>query len=209
MNNMYVKYLIKKSVLTVKSYFSSGKVANVRSADGYNYKWQRLRKLIRAYNVNVLVETGTYYGLTVDKLHSKLDKLVSIEIDDKLFSANFRHYKNRANVDIIHGDSGIVLPSVLDQLRKSEKYPVILFWLDGHCSEKETGRGTDYSPLLSELKLIKECYVNFKTIVVIDDLRLFDGQDYPNLNELVEILDDSYFEWSNDSDACIFIDRRL
>jgi len=206
---MYIKFLLKKYYLSVKNYFSLNKKSPQFAPDWYNYKWSRLKKIITKYNVSVLIETGTYYGLTVERIKNKVNKIYSVEIDDKLYNANNRYFKNYSNVNIIHGDSAYVLPVILDQLKNENKGEALLFWLDGHCSEKETGQGAYYSPLIFELELIKKYYSDFHSIVVIDDLRLFDGENYPSLEELKEVFGNDIFEFHEDSDACVFVDRRL
>jgi hypothetical protein len=95
-----------------------------------------------------------------------------MEISDRYFSIsnqNFRRYGVK-NVFPFLGDSTHVLPEILKMLDEN-----LIFWLDGHWSMGDTGKGEKQSPLLEECHAILEyCNTkNKKAILMIDDVRLF------------------------------------
>ena len=65
------------------------------------------------------------------------------------------------------GDSAIVLKDIIDELNDKT-----IFFLDGHYSSGDTGKGFKDVPLIEELTLIEKFYI-FDTLIIIDDLRLF------------------------------------
>ena len=201
----YFKFLLKKTILHIKSILIKG---NSKS-DSYFYKWQRLRKLAKLYNCKTLIETGTYYGLTIDKMKPYFNEIYSIEIDKNLFKYNSLYFHGNNKIKLQFGDSKFILPKLLEVLTNEHLGNPIIFWLDGHCSENETGMGDDYSPLEFELKTILCKFEFIKSIIVIDDFRLFDGVNYPSLDRLQRIMEESKFNSYNDRDAMIYIDKRI
>lgn len=207
---MYLFFLFKKTYLNFKNTLLFGFSTQNNKADSYRYKWQRLSNLIAEYRIDIFIETGTYYGLTVSKIRKLVKRVVSIEIDPGLYRFNSRYFRNIANVEILEGDSFQVLQIVLDDLNiQPDQTCKVLFWLDGHCSEKETGIGFKYSPVEEELFVIKNHYNKFNSVIVIDDLRLMDGMKYPTLDQLVKIMPPEMYLCKTNGDAVVFIDNRL
>jgi hypothetical protein len=142
-----------------------------------------LRDYARRYRLAVLVETGTYYGEMVQAMTYAFRRIHSIELSGDLFERARNRFRGQVHVELIHGDSAHVLPSVLNRLTGPA-----LFWLDGHYSGGETARGAVDTPILSELGHIltaKEA----GHVIVIDDARCF-GMDpaYPTLEALQEFV---------------------
>jgi len=113
-------------------------------------------------------ETGTYEGETLLELESCFEKLISIEISEKLFYKNIFNTEINANKIFLKlGDSSKLIKKILENNNDN-----ILYWLDGHYSKgNNTGRGDKDVPLLEELKYIQTRYK--KDIIIIDDYRLF------------------------------------
>ena len=87
------------------------------------------------------------------------------------------------NIAVIHGDSGEVLPSLLNNIDTS-----CLFWLDGHYSGGVTSKGEKDTPILEELKCVLSHSIK-NHIILIDDARCFIGEfDYPTLFEIYELV---------------------
>jgi len=126
-----------------------------------------------------LVETGTYLGIMIDAQLKRFKKIVSIEVDEKLFKRAVRNFRKYSHVKIYHGDSGIVLNDVMKEIQE----PVI-FWLDGHYSAGITSKGEKNCPIFEEITAIFT-HSNFNHVLLIDDARAFVGEDdYPTLEEL-------------------------
>ncbi|MBF0420166.1 MAG: hypothetical protein HQL78_08380 [Magnetococcales bacterium] len=110
-------------------------------------------------------------------------QVTSIELDAGYFIAaktRFAHYKN---VQLLHGDSGHLMTYIIEALSKPT-----LFWLDGHYSGGNTGKGKFDTPVSEELQAILKSPVNGH-VILIDDARCFDGtHDYPYLDKLLETI---------------------
>lgn len=195
----------KKYLLNFKTYFEP--ILNRNGADTYKKKWERILKYKNLTNTEILIETGTYYGLTVNRFKHVFSQIFSIEIDTTLYNFNKYAFRNYKNINIIHGDSATSLVDILKNLKEtSTKNKLkIIFWLDGHCSEGETGIGEHYSPLSKELQIIIDNLDFILPIFIIDDVRLFDNVKYPNLNYIKDLLTPYGYNFIIDGDGLICI----
>jgi hypothetical protein len=139
---------------------------------------------IKKYNLKYFIETGTHLGDTLAYIASNDSiQAVSIELDERYFSAAEDRFAVYKNVKVLHGDSGELIPDVISKL----KGPA-LFWLDGHYSGGDTGKGSFDTPVSAELSAILKSPITGH-VVLIDDSRCFDGtHDYPYLDVLLEII---------------------
>lgn len=127
------------------------------------------------YNLGLLVETGTFRGDMVYAQLNYFKSIISIEVDEHLCKTAQKRFKNNSKVNILFGDSGEVLQTLVPSLRERT-----LFWLDGHFSGGITSYGKLMCPIYKELDAIM--ISSLKHIVLIDDARLFNGRDdYPTL----------------------------
>ena len=161
------------------------------------------------------IETGTHLGATCLNVNKIFEKIYTIEISPKYFSISNSNFRSHGvtNVFSILGDSTHVLPKLLDELNEN-----LVFWLDGHWSMGDTGKGEKQSPLLEECASIVEYCKNKnkKSVIMIDDVRIFgiddgktDWKDITtkNINSIVDCIKvDSYIE--NDI-FFIFVDGSL
>ena len=159
------------------------------------------------------IETGTYYGETTKLLSKISKKTISIEADKNLFETSNKILKNFKNVEILNGRCENLLDKVIS---KNLNYKNICFYLDAHlCQDhlkntKTFGNEDTATPILNELKIITKYLANFEKIVVlIDDIRLFQGnfQNYPNKNTLVNWCKENNFLWEIEQD--IFICKKI
>lgn len=128
---------------------------------------------------NILVETGTYVGDMVEAQRENFTKIYSIELSKEFWKRAVERFKKYKHIKIVHGDSGKVLPQITAHLTA----PAI-FWLDGHYSAGHTAMGDKECPILEEIDSIYK-YKNLKHVLLIDDARLFTGQnDYPKVSDL-------------------------
>lgn len=127
---------------------------------------------------NILVESGTYLGDMVFAQLNNFKKIYSIELDYSLWKKAKKRFRNYPHVSIIQGDSGKILNRVLGEINE----PAI-FWLDGHYSGGITAQGENVTPIFEELDIIFKS--PFNHVLLIDDARLFNGQNgYPTMEEL-------------------------
>jgi hypothetical protein len=137
---------------------------------------------------NIFVETGTYLGETTDIAKNLFEKVHTIEIAHHFYE-NAKKLFSGTNVTCHLGDSSILLEPICKTLDKPT-----CFWLDGHWSAGNTGRGIKNIPLYEELEVImKHC--SQKCLILIDDCRLFEktdpyvaGWEVINKNTILEIL---------------------
>ena len=128
---------------------------------------------------STFIETGTFTGEMIHAMRPHFARLISIEMAPAIFEATKRRFAGDAGVELLLGDSGVLLPRVLSTLN----HPA-LFWLDGHYMGGTTARADQDSPVRAELAALLHHPVR-RHIVLIDDARLFTGTDgYPTIDEL-------------------------
>lgn len=143
-------------------------------------KRRLLRRHAKAHGLRVFIETGTYDGGTVQALSPRFRELHSIELSSERYEKARLRLAPQTNVKLWQGDSGAVLPQVLESVREPA-----LFWLDGHYSGVNSGRGELDTPIRLELEHIARHPWRASHFIVVDDARLFNGtNDYPTLDQL-------------------------
>jgi hypothetical protein len=143
------------------------------------YKVRTVKEYARRFGTSTFIETGTYFGDMVNKVKSQFSRIISIEVDERLYHEAAKRFRKHPHITILHGDSAAVLPAVLEQIKEP-----CLFWLDGHYSGGVTGMGSEVTPVLTEVRSICAHHVS-KHIILIDDARLFGADEgYPSLDQL-------------------------
>jgi len=130
-----------------------------------------IRNNITAPHPKVFVETGTYYGDTVAAIKDVYANVISIEVDETFYKKACVRFANDKNVRIAHGDCAREMPAILATLQE----PAV-FWLDGHYSGGETGKGEVEDPILISLNQIAAHPIR-DHVIFIDDARTFDGRE--------------------------------
>lgn len=170
------RYWIKKS--EYNAWKQSGSPAPAHAMA----KQLELLKYKEKFNLEVLIETGTCYGGTIDALKTNFKKLISIEISHELFQLAVIKFVKYSHIKIYEGDSGNLLPQILKNIDQK-----CLFWLDGHYSGDNTGKGELNTPIYKELEAIYNHRVDHT--ILIDDARLFVGkEDYPTMSDLTSFI---------------------
>lgn len=138
-----------------------------------------IKKYAEKYNLECLIETGTFHGDMIEAMKRTFPKIYSIELSRYYFEKAQRKFKLDRNVELLFGDSGIVLGELLQTIKQPA-----LFWLDGHYSEGMTAKGEKYTPIFEELHHILN-HDEPRHVIIIDDARLF-GTDpgYPTMEQL-------------------------
>ena len=115
--------------------------------------------LFAKYSNRIFIETGSYEGNGIQQaLDEGFELIYSIEILLKWYLYCMNRFKDNPNVHLILGDSGEKLAALLNIIDEP-----VTFWLDGHD-------GAESTPILKELKIIRNHPVKTHTII-IDDLR--------------------------------------
>ncbi|MBU1349518.1 hypothetical protein KJ978_03525 [Patescibacteria group bacterium] len=160
-------------------------------------KQEVVKKYSEKFAIKIFIETGTYLGEMIDAVKEKFEKVISIELDKKLFYKAKNKFSTNNHIEIINGDSAKVLFEILTKIEKPT-----LFWLDGHYSGGTTAKGDLNTPIYQELNAILSHKIK-NHIILIDDARLFIGKDdYPMLSQLQSLVLQKNprlnFEYKND-----------
>jgi hypothetical protein len=148
-------------------------------------KQNAIKEYQKKFNIQILIETGTYLGDMMDAQRNDFRQLFSIELSEKLYKRAQKRFKDQPHIMILHGDSGVVLNRLLPKISEPA-----LFWLDGHYSGGITAKGVKDCPVVEELETILTS--NLPHTILIDDARLFNGtNDYPTVEEINHILKNS------------------
>lgn len=143
-------------------------------------KVQTILEQSNRYHTNIFVETGTYMGDMLDEVKNNFSQLHSIELSPKYYLRAKEIFSGNKRIKLHYGDSAKVLSKVLPKL-----HAPTLFWLDAHYSGGSTAKGQIDTPIVQELKTISKHKLKNKFIIMIDDERLFIGEnDYPKLSIL-------------------------
>jgi len=155
----------------------------------HNAKENVVKDYIKRFSIDTFIETGTYEGIMVNAIYPHVKQVYSIELDEKLYEFARRNLKDKPNVQLYQDDSGEVLPQMLLDIKEP-----CLFWLDAHYSGGITARGETNTPILKELGAILRS--PYDHVILIDDVRLFGKDGWPEIKEIEEIIHKARPEWS-------------
>lgn len=154
-------------------------MGNRRGPAPHLVKQRVIRSYASRFHLGMLIETGTYLGTMVNAMKRRFDRIVSVELDEKLGEAASRRFSRYPHISIVQGDSATVLPDILRTVREP-----CLFWLDGHYSGGITAMGQEETPIIEEIKSIAAHPVAGH-VILVDDARDFTGsRGYPSLDAL-------------------------
>lgn len=146
-----------------------------------------VRRYRRRYRTRTFIETGTYLGDMVAALHHLFDRVISLELSPELHARAQARLRGASNVELHCGDSGRLLPRLLQDIPSSA-----LFWLDAHFSGGVTAKGELDSPIVQEMQAILDHPVK-SHVILIDDARTFRGVGgYPTIEQLELMVRDQY-----------------
>ena len=131
-----------------------------------------LRSYGNAYKLDILIETGLYNGHGSGMgLHFPIYYVIDVQEENVRIAREYGY-------DAWLGDSADVLPTLLSMVSRPA-----LFWLDAHNTS-----GYDESPdcpLMRELDAILAWPYHAASVVLIDDVRLMNGEfEWPTLAEV-------------------------
>jgi hypothetical protein len=127
-------------------------------------------------NYPIFVETGTFIGETIFLMSNKFKELHTIEIKEDFYN-NVKSSNKNSNINFYLGDSSVEIVNICKNIKNNT-----IFFLDGHWSAGNTGRGNKDCPLYEELDGIINNF-KYKAIIIIDDVRLF-GKGPNKKNEI-------------------------
>lgn len=145
-----------------------------------------LCRIIREYEILYFFETGTFWGDGVAyALQSPFKKLLSVEVVPEIASKAAERFVNIKNVCVLEGDSVTILGQELPYLKGN-----CLFWLDAHFPGADAGLAAYNEdanedlrlPLERELEVISRLRSNYKDVLILDDLRIYEDGPFVNGN---------------------------
>ncbi len=139
--------------------------------------------MLRAHQLRLVIETGTYLGDMAAFLAQRGYFVITIELDAQLASFARRRFNRNKNIRVVEGDSGSLMRAIIEQVEGPA-----LFYLDGHDSGPGTATGDCETPVIAEISAILE-RASAGSVVVIDDARCFGTEPgYPALAEFKNFL---------------------
>lgn len=147
-------------------------------------KFEEVHKIKNNYpdysKIDIFIETGTHYGATIFNMVNHFRELHTIEIKNDIYMDTLNKSKSMGitSINFCLGDSAKILPSILDKIQGPA-----FFFLDGHFSHGNTGRGDSDTPLLDELRIINERHQK-EAVILIDDFFMFGtkgNEDWTNI----------------------------
>ena len=146
---------------------------------------------IKKFSPAIFIETGTYKGKMVYAVMPHIKEIYSIELDETHCRNAQKRFAGYPSIHIIQGQSGKVLPKILNNIDKP-----CLFWLDAHYSSGSTAKGETNTPIMQEMESILNHTRAKDHIILIDDARFFTGgNDYPALKTLERLILDIHPGW--------------
>lgn len=123
--------------------------------DGDTFLYDEVERVIRDYEIDAVVETGTRTGQTTEAFAKMVKKVYTIEISQSMWPATAHFDHAGSNIIRFLKDSAAVFKN-LEFLYPEEK---VLFYLDAH--------GHQHSPLLDEIEGIAKA--GLRPVIVIHD----------------------------------------
>lgn len=155
-------------------------------------KQRVVRQYIEKFSPAAFIETGTYKGKMVYAVMPYIREIYSIELDWAHYQRAKRRFAGYPNIHIIQGQSGEELPKILANIRDK-----CIFWLDAHYSGGSTAKGDSQTPIVQELECILKHEKADEHVILIDDARLFIGEnDYPTIEELKRFILTIHPDWT-------------
>jgi len=133
----------------------------------------------RRFRRPIFVETGTLVGNGLwCALAAGFEQCHSIEIHEHQYRAacdRFQQEIQQGRVRLHHGDSGELLPAVVDAIDTAA-----LFWLDAHMSHNYGPQLAKACPAMEELAAIDRSKIR-DHVILIDDVACFDNLAHDNI----------------------------
>ena len=151
------------------------------------------KDIFAKYPNKYFIESGSYTGNGIQMaIDVGFEKIYSIELQESYYENCCLRFTFYPFVELLRGDSSYLIASILKEIDEPAT-----FWLDGHYSGDDTGKGISNTPLLAELDQIKQHHIKTHTIL-IDDIRQFGSieMDFITLDTIIEKIRDINSEYS-------------
>jgi len=155
-------------------------------------KYFNLNNYIEKYNIEYVIETGTYRGNAIEyAIKCGVKYIYSIELIEEYYNYCCEKFKNNKNVFLFNNTSSNGLQEIFN------KYNVghCLFWLDAHLpnyyKNSFSGEYEKNKKLLilleDEIRIIVENKNVTNDVFIIDDLRIYERGNFQsgNWNEAI------------------------
>lgn len=142
-------------------------------------------RLVKAYGLEVFIETGTYLGMTTESVLGQFRQVFTIELDPKLAAEARWKFEHVPNVTVLEGNSGVVLEGIALADRRA------LIWLDAHWSGGITAQASAalHTAVRAELAALLDAFHRRDHVLMIDDIDDFNGEHgYPMRGELIDLV---------------------
>lgn len=178
---------------------------NLKGFEGDSFIKKKFEYFRDKFNIDTVIETGTYLGGTTKVLSEMFRWVFTIELTEEMWHRSGEYLKGVKNVSRLHGSSDtkldLLLFRMVPELNKNE---VLMFFLDAHFY--------DHCPLLGELKAIADHKI--KPVIAIHDFQVpgrpelgfdtWNGQDF-TFEWIADSLDAIYgkgnYHWNYNDDA--------
>ena len=157
-----------------------------------------LREIAIVFNLETLIATGSFNENFASESSTIFQNVHHIEAASDLYQAVImKNIENRKNIHLYHSANllRMILPGI-----KGRK----LCWLSCHEIVTKTWKSKTNTPIIEELKIIKE-YYNQDTVILIDNVRFFQPVR-PNVDEPRGDKERKYPELQQALDAIVDID---
>jgi hypothetical protein len=141
-----------------------------------------MQELIDLFKADVLVESGTFHGMTAEQAAHHFKEVHTIELSLTLYEEAQKYLSRYPNVHVYWGDSTKVLPNLLKEIKGK-----IIFWLDGHYNFGgfPSAKGDNNSAIMGELQAIKQSGIK-DAVILIDDVCYFQEMDNRPANSVIQ-----------------------
>lgn len=165
-------------------------------------KLRNIDAVRRKTGARMMIETGTFLGVTAARAARVFEKVVTVELDQTLADKARAYLRPLPNVEVITGDALAELPKILARPDMED----VLVFLDGHFSGGETAHGDIAEPAVLEVDVLAQFRDKIRGIV-IDDFRCFGTEaGWPTKGELIATVERHF----NDAfDITVHLDQVL
>jgi len=123
---------------------------------------EELYNLLKKFNIDTIIETGTYKGWSTNLLAQTGKKIITIEINSEYLEEAKKNNSHHENIEFHLGSS----EKIIEKIIAVNDNRNILFFLDAHWEE--------YWPILNELEVIRS--KELKPVIIIHDFYVPNGQ---------------------------------
>jgi hypothetical protein len=145
-----------------------------------------LTPFIERAGAKILVETGTGKGEGLECASEyPFEEIYSIEILPDQVEKLRPKFAHDPRIHLLVGESTAVLKDLIPKLKFNA-----IFWLDAHfpgadlhlTTHEEASKLTSSFPLKVELEMIRDMRPNFRDVILIDDLRIYEMDNFEEGN---------------------------